>query len=74
MAGRSHADSHCKLSIQLVAGVEFGTEIRLKYQPFQFGELEHQRVFTGFIRFTLNGMQAVPETMISRDMEDMRLP
>lgn len=50
-----------------------GTEIRVKYQTYQFGELERQDVFRAFIRFTLNGMQAVPETLIIRDMEDMRL-
>ncbi len=49
------------------------TNIRLKYQPYHFGEKRRQEVFRAFIRFTLNGLQAVPKKLINHDIEEMGL-
>nr|VFK67109.1 MAG: hypothetical protein BECKUNK1418G_GA0071005_11263 [Candidatus Kentron sp. UNK]VFK71083.1 MAG: hypothetical protein BECKUNK1418H_GA0071006_10503 [Candidatus Kentron sp. UNK] len=50
-----------------------GTNIRVKYQPYQFGELKQRQVFISPIRFTLNGLQATPEHMLESDMQEMGL-
>ena len=50
-----------------------GTEIRVKYQPYQFGEMARRHAFRAFIRFTLNGLQAVSEALIRRDIAEMGL-
>lgn len=49
------------------------TDINVKYQPYQFSEMERRRVFTAFIRFTLNGMQAVNRELINNDLAEMGL-
>jgi hypothetical protein len=48
-----------------------GTEIRVKYQPWQFSEMQRRQPFKSHIRITLNGLQAVPEDRIENDLEDM---
>lgn len=49
------------------------TDIRLKYQPYHFGEKKRQEVFRAFIRFTLNGLQAVPKKLINHDLKEIGL-
>lgn len=49
------------------------TDIRLKYQPYHFGEMQRLKVFRAFIRFTLNGLQAVPQKLIDHDLKEIGL-
>lgn len=49
------------------------TDIRIKYQPYQFPEMKRGQPFSGFIRFTLNGMQVVSRPFAEADRVAMRL-
>nr|VFK55423.1 MAG: hypothetical protein BECKTUN1418D_GA0071000_10328 [Candidatus Kentron sp. TUN] len=52
-----------------------GTEIKVKYQPHQQikDNMKKRELFTAYIRFTLNGLQAVPKKLIQSDMQEMGL-
>lgn len=49
------------------------TDIRLKFQPYQFPEMKRGQAFAGFVRFTLNGMQVVSRQFAEADLSAMRL-
>jgi hypothetical protein len=49
------------------------SSVKIKYQPFHFRGLRKREVFLSYIRFTLNGLQAVPEELINQDLAAMGL-
>jgi hypothetical protein len=54
--------------------VEFqNTRIRIKYQPYQFPEYKRGYAFSGFVRFNLDGMQAVTRKLAETDLTAMGL-
>ena len=50
-----------------------GTEVLIKFQPSQFPGMVRGEAFTGFVRFTLSGMQAVSQRFAELDRSAMGL-
>ncbi|NEV77283.1 hypothetical protein DYI24_09535 [Rhodopseudomonas sp. BR0C11] len=51
-----------------------GTKLNIKYQPHQFKEFRAGEVFSACIRFTMAGMQIVPEYLAENDLTAMGVP
>jgi hypothetical protein len=48
-----------------------GTSINVRYQPYQFPEYRSGEIFQAYVRFTLSGMQIVPEALAQTDLKAM---
>jgi hypothetical protein len=49
------------------------TDIRLRYQPAQFTRMNRGQAFPAYIRFTIYGLQAIPESLAKSDIQELHL-
>lgn len=49
------------------------TNVRLRYQPQQFQPLSRNEPFRAYVRFTIYGLQAVPEQLAQQDFKALEL-